>query len=203
MRAQRRYTRANRCLKQRFRYPESRTRVDRHGHELPVTCEYLRHLSPMRLDFDRPLGLLAPVSAVGFPLAMDAEYVSVTPRAFAGFVVARRDLRQFSAQPTGYEVSFFAPQGLSGAPLVSTAFGAPRCNGYVVQQGTLELGRDVTPVGIAIGIEALLTVQFDGRPLAHRFGREPVLPRKPTQPPFPGGLPIVIDLNSSNKNRNT
>jgi len=108
-------------------------------------------------------------------------------------VVARRDLRQLARQPTGYEVSFFAPQGLSGAPLVSTAHGAPRCYGYMIQQGTLGLGSDVTPVGIAVGIEVLLTIQFDGRPLAQTFGREPVVARAPVAPSLPGGLPLAID----------
>ena len=160
-----------------------------------LSCEYLRALPPIRLDFDRPLDLLAPVSAVGFPLAMDAEYVSVTPRAFAGSVVARRQLKQFSAQPVGYEVSFFAPQGLSGAPLLSIAHGAPRCYGWIVQQARLGLGEDVTPVGIAIGIEVLLTVAFAGRPLASVFGRAPIEARTPTPPPLPGGLPMRMDTS--------
>jgi hypothetical protein len=156
-----------------------------------LVCEQLRHLPPLTPDFDRPLRLLAQVSAVGFPLAMDAEYVSLTPRAFGGFVVARRDLRLLPAQPTGYEVSFFAPQGLSGAPLISTAHGKPRCYGYMVQQATLGLGTDVTPVGIAVGIEALWTVRFDSRPLAWDCGRPPVAPRPPTPPALPGGLPVA------------
>src|SRR5262252_698395 len=158
-----------------------------------ITCKRLAHLPALRPEFDRPLGLLAPVSAVGFPLSIDAEYVSVTPRAFGGFVVARRDLRQLPSQPTGYEVSFFAPQGLSGAPLVSTAHGAPRCYGYMIQQGTLGLGEDVTPVGIAVGIEVLLTIQYDGLPLAPVFGRDPVVARAPVAPSLPGGLPLAID----------
>ena len=79
-----------------------------------------------------------------------------------------------SGNPVGYEVSFFAPQGLSGAPLVSTVHGAPRCYGYMVQQGSLGIGGDVTPVGIAVAIEVLLTVASTGRPFARAFGREPV-----------------------------
>jgi hypothetical protein len=136
-------------------------------------CSTLRHLPPMPLDFDRPLGMLARVTAIGFPFALDAEYVTVVPRGFGGHVVTRRELYHLPGQPPGYEVSFCAPQGLSGAPLISMAFGEPRCYGYIVQQSTIGTAEALMPAGIAVGIEAVLSVMSkDGEHLAHLFGRE-------------------------------
>jgi hypothetical protein len=151
-----------------------------------IKCAALRHLNCVSVDFDRPLGLLAPVSAVGFPLALDPQFVTVSPRAFGGVVVTRRRLFHLPGQPPGYEVSFFAPQGLSGAPLVSVAHGAPRCYGVVIQQASIGAGSEVTPVGIAVGIEALLSVVdgSTGRPFASFFGREHVPARRPVESPF-------------------
>jgi hypothetical protein len=158
-----------------------------------MRCEPLDHLPPLPLDFDQPLGLLSEASAVGFPLALDAEHVTISPRGFAGHVVARRPMYQMPQQPVGYELSFFAPRGLSGAPLISTFHGAPRCYGYIVQQSSLGLGPDVTPVGIAVSIEVLLGIVFDGTPLARVFGRELVQLEPPTPAPLAGGVP-QIDL---------
>ncbi len=90
-----------------------------------IQCDSLQELHSLPLDFDRTLGILSPVSAVGFPLAMDGEFVTIVPRGFAGHVVTRRQLFQLPGHPPGYEVSFFAPPGLSGAPLVSTFYGPP------------------------------------------------------------------------------
>ena len=80
-----------------------------------VESPSLRKLAPIPLDFDRRLDFLANASALGFPMALDAEFVTCIPRAFGGHVVTRRELYQLPAQPPGYELSFPAPEGLSGA----------------------------------------------------------------------------------------
>lgn len=155
-------------------------------------CPSLKHLSPMPLDFDQPLDLLHPVMSMGFPMALDVEYVTCVPRAFMGHVVTRRQLYHLPGQPPGYEVSFFAPLGLSGAPLMSNVYGAPRCYGYVIQQSTIGLGaeHERTPVGIAVTIDVLLRVESsfskDGR-LASVLGHAPVPPRPPKEKQLPGG----------------
>jgi trypsin-like peptidase len=151
----------------------------------------LRDLPSMPIDFDRTLGMMLDASAVGFPLAMDPEHLTVTPRAFSGRVVARRRMTQLPGQPMGYEVSFYAPRGLSGAPLVSTGYGVPRCYGYMVQQSTIGIGEDVTPIGIAVAINTLLMVDFEGVAIASMFGRERVAPLPPRPPPHPGGIPAL------------
>jgi len=40
-----------------------------------LRCPSLVQLPPLPIDFDRPLDILMPAQAVGFPLAMDAEHV--------------------------------------------------------------------------------------------------------------------------------
>lgn len=145
-----------------------------------ISCPSLKHLSAIPIDFDRALDMLASASAMGFPLALDAEFVTCIPRAFGGYVVTRRALHHLPTQPPGYEVSFFAPQGLSGAPLVSTHFGRAFCYGYVIQQSTIGIGDEKTPVGLAVDIKVLLSVKSSYAPdqgLASLFGRDSVLPR--------------------------
>ena len=156
-----------------------------------MQCPSLAHLAPIALEFDRQLDMLHPAMAMGFPMALDVEFVSCVPRGFEGSVVTRRQLYHLPAQPPGYELSFFAPQGLSGAPLMSMVHGTPRCYGYVVQQSTIGLGPEKTPVGLAVSIEVLLTVKTsfaaDGY-LASVFGKHHVLPRRPAQKKLPGGM---------------
>src|SRR5207244_12245499 len=71
-----------------------------------------------RLNFDHQLDMLDPASSIGFPWSLDPEWVTVVPRALRGHVVTRRELYQLRAQPPGYELSFHAPRGISGGPLV-------------------------------------------------------------------------------------
>ena len=70
-----------------------------------MECPDFAGLTPFVLEFDRGLGLLDPAYAVGFPHAMDAEWVTVVPRGFRGYVVTRRELYQLSGRPRGYELS--------------------------------------------------------------------------------------------------
>lgn len=153
-----------------------------------IRCPGLSHIKPIPIDFDRPLGLLASVSAVGFPMAVDAEFVALVPRGFGGYVNCRRELYHLAGQPTGYEVSFFAPQGLSGAPLVSAHYGRPACYGYVIQQSTIGIGDEHTPVGLAVGINSLLSVRsnYAGGPLAKMFRRDFVAAKRSPKR-LPGG----------------
>jgi hypothetical protein len=165
-----------------------------------LECPSLRHLIPMPLEFDRELTLLDPAYAIGYPLALDPEWVTVVPRAFRGHVVTRRELYQLAGQPAGYELSFHAPQGLSGAPVVSHVQGDQRCYGYIIQQATLGSGDEKAVVGVAVDIRALLTVRTDLLgigPLATPFGREPVEPRAPSPAQLPGGQrPIAGDAEA-------
>jgi len=157
-----------------------------------LSCPGLAHLPTLPIDFDYPLRMLDVVFAYGFPLALDVESVTCIPRAFAGHVVTRRKLYQVAAEPPGYEVSFFAPKGLSGAPLLSQKSGKPLCYGYLIQQATIGLGAETTPVGIAISIETILGVnsKIAHGPLAKLFGKEftPIPP--PAPKPLPGGVHV-------------
>jgi hypothetical protein len=143
---------------------------------------------PFTIEFDQGLEMLDPAYAIGFPHAVDPEWVSMAPRALRGFVVTRREMYQLPAQPPGYELSFGAPQGLSGAPLVSHVRGSHRCYGYVVQQGVLGLGDQQTVVGVAIDITVLLSIETQLMgigALANALGQKP----KQLEPPSPRQLP--------------
>jgi trypsin-like peptidase len=163
-----------------------------------LECPGLKELVPLPLEFDRELTFLEPAYAIGYPYALDPEWVTVVPRGFRGHVVTRRELYQLRGQPPGYELSFHAPQGLSGAPVVSHVQGDHRCYGYVVQQATLGGGDEKAIVGVAVDIRVLLTVKTDLLglgPLALAFGRDPVTPRAPSPVQLPGGRkPIPMNI---------
>lgn len=156
-----------------------------------LACPGLAELVPLPIDFDNQLTFFDPVYTVGFPCGVDPEWVKVVPRGFKGYVVTRRRMYQLSGQPPGYEVSFHAPQGLSGAPLVSRVRGDHRCYGYIIQEATIGAGQHETVVGIAIDVTVLLSIRTDLQgigPLARAFGREPVDPRPPSPAQLPGGI---------------
>lgn len=169
-----------------------------------IRCDDLANVTPFPIDFDRTLTIHDQVSAVGFPMATDPEWVSIIHRGFAGTVITRREMYHIGGQPPGYEVSFFAPQGMSGAPLVSTVRGDHRCYGYIVQQSTIGTADMPTPVGIAVDIKVLLGVNSKilGRPLAEIYGREP-MEFHPTPAQLPGGVRMDTDITDWPDDTNT
>lgn len=64
-----------------------------------------------------PLPYLADVFCAGFAFGFQPPVFHM--RAFKGHIVNRRELDLLKAGPPGYELSFIAPPGLSGAPLVT------------------------------------------------------------------------------------
>jgi hypothetical protein len=72
----------------------------------------------------RPLPLLAPVKAIGYPFGSDLvdNQLFINPRAFQGHVAGApskyRPVGFDGAAFAVYELSFAAPRGLSGAPLL-------------------------------------------------------------------------------------
>lgn len=163
-----------------------------------LECPGLEDLVPLPVEFERQLTLLEPAYAIGYPCALDPEWVTVVPRAFRGHVVTRRELYQLSGQPAGYELSFHAPQGLSGAPVVSHVQGDHRCYGYIIQQATIGSGEEKAVVGVAVDIGILLTLQTDLLgigPLAVPFGREPIGPMTPSPVQLPGGRKPISETD--------
>lgn len=159
-----------------------------------LSCPALSELVPLSLDFDHQLEMLDPAYSIGFPWSLDPEWITVVPRALRGHIVTRRELYQLRSQPPGYELSFQAPKGMSGAPLVSHVRGSQCCYGYIVQQATI--GESV--FGIAVDISVLLglrtNVQNRGV-VAEAFARSPVALPTPTSAQLPGGrrLPTLAD----------
>jgi hypothetical protein len=115
------------------------------------------------------------------------------PRAFSGTVVTRRGLYQLPRHPPGYEVTFQAPQGLSGAPLISVEpHDRPYCYGYMIQHCTIGTPEVQTPIGVAVSIEVLLGIHGNvtGGAMAKLFEREPRQLRPAMEPRL-----VVEDLN--------
>ncbi len=82
-----------------------------------LECPYFAKLPGLPMMVGE-LDIFTRVSAAGYPYAVDAERLAFVLRGFAGTVVTRRELYHLPSQPPGYELSFPAPRGLSGAPLV-------------------------------------------------------------------------------------
>jgi hypothetical protein len=157
-----------------------------------LLCPFFRRAIPFPIAFDE-LDLLTPVSAIGFPLAVDTERLALVARGFLGHVVTRRELYQLPAQPPGYEVSFPCPRGLSGAPLVQQRRDGAWCVGYVVQNWRYASG-DYT-AGVAVACDALLSIESKmlNRPLARLFGLEP----RPLRSPTPVRNPLMVRSDTS------
>jgi hypothetical protein len=72
------------------------------------------------------LPTLTPVAALGFPFGYDPERLAVTSRGFAGNIVGSYRHTGFPGHPHVYELSFAAPRGLSGGPLLRGESGLSR-----------------------------------------------------------------------------
>ena len=157
-----------------------------------LICPGLEELTPMPLEFDHRLAFYDPAYSLGFPCGVDPEWVTLVPRGFRGYVVTRRELYQLPGQPPGYEVSFAAPRGLSGAPLVShRRNGEQYCYGYMVQQSTIGTGDEQTALGVAVDVSVLLTITTHLKgigTLATALGRDPIDMRSPSPVQLPGGV---------------
>lgn len=154
-----------------------------------IRCPDLEWLPKLPVAF-RDVNFWDPAYALGFPFAADAEWVSIVPRGFRGWVVTRRRLAHLQAHPPGLELSFPTPKGLSGSPVMIVQNGVTAVGGHVIQQSTLGTGDDTLQVGLAVDAAAWLWLksQMLGAPVASLFGREYVEPPPPTTPPLPGGL---------------
>jgi hypothetical protein len=69
------------------------------------------------------LPMLYNVQSIGYPYALDVEHARLNIRAFAGHVVSEQTFHALKANPKIYELSFQAPRGLSGAPLLTSGRG--------------------------------------------------------------------------------
>jgi hypothetical protein len=123
-----------------------------------LLCPGLRTES---LPFDfAPLEYLSEVAAIGFPFGItlrpEGPHVQIL-RGFKGNIVTRRGLEELSAlAPPGYETSFNAPPGLSGAPLLSLDSEIPTVRGMMIRENTAQLGERTMTLGVALDIENLL-----------------------------------------------
>lgn len=84
--------------------------------------------------FGRDVALLTNVLAGGYPYALERDRLQVYVRAYRGSIAAAHRIYQLPAEPMGYELSFPAPRGLSGAPLLLQQL-PPVIVGYIVENG--------------------------------------------------------------------
>jgi S1-C subfamily serine protease len=64
------------------------------------------------------LGMWEPARTIGFPYALDLKYANLNVRGLSGQIVSELSFYGLKAEPRVYELSFQAPRGLSGAPLL-------------------------------------------------------------------------------------
>lgn len=64
------------------------------------------------------LPALQDVQTMGYPYALDATLGTIDMRAFKGYVISQTTFTGLKSKPRCYELSFFPPRGLSGAPLM-------------------------------------------------------------------------------------
>jgi hypothetical protein len=84
------------------------------------------------------LAMWESARTVGFPYALDLEHFHLNVRAFAGHVVSEMNFYGLRAKPRIYELSFQAPRGLSGAPLL-TQKGKMFVSGLVIGNKSTEM----------------------------------------------------------------
>ena len=144
----------------------------------------------------QPARVLAPVSSYGYPHAVNTAQLSLVHRGFAGHVSTRRELVHLSAQPSGYELTFPSPGGLSGAPLLlgNPTRGLVAVLGWMIQSWRYEtttMNEYVYECGMAVASDTLLSVHSAmlGSPLAHVLGEEVRQAPSPTPVRNPNMVP--------------
>ena len=145
-----------------------------------LRCRYLEaELLPCSFE---PLPLLCDVACAGYPFGLELlpdEPPMYHLRAFKGYIVTRRALRQLKAAPPGYETSFVPPPGLSGAPLLVGAERNSAVAAVVLGHHRAECDDRIMEVGLAVDVEELLTLdsQIVGGSIAERIFGLPRLTR--------------------------
>jgi hypothetical protein len=157
-----------------------------------LECPYFGKLPPLPMMVGE-LDLFTRVSAAGYPLAVDGERLAFVLRGFAGTVVTRRELYHLPSQPPGYELSFPAPRGLSGAPLVRADRDGTWCVGYIVENWKYSSGDFVA--GLAVDSEAL--VRVESPLLGGSLGAALGVALPPPRPPTPVRNPLMVPFEAS------
>jgi len=109
-----------------------------------------------------PLNLLDEVFSLGYPFGFESHSSTLYLRGFKGYIVTRRTLNMpdMTEAPSGYEVSFIPPLGLSGAPLLSLIDGGPCVVGMILKHHVTNPGAESTmQLGLALDTEQLLTLE--------------------------------------------
>lgn len=125
----------------------------------------------------KKLGMLQEVSAVGFPFAVDFSESKAYVRSFRGYIVSEHDWERLLTKPRVYEISFLAPAGLSGSPLLLMDIPPSVC-GYIIGNSKIEIPvlRDIERIsedkskiiveryemstfGISITIESIMDIK--------------------------------------------
>jgi hypothetical protein len=98
----------------------------------------IQHMRGIRWCADTSTGR-DDVIAIGFPHAFDPSEGSITSRGFKGHIVGSYRYSRLAANPLCHELSFQAPRGLSGAPLLLLRQDEPIVAGVVVCNRAIEM----------------------------------------------------------------
>jgi len=129
----------------------------------------------------KKLIMLDEIRTVGFPHAIDFETGKLSIRSFKGYIVSETTFDRLESKPPSYELSFSAPQGLSGAPLFPPSKMIPIIKGYILgssqikipiligeEQETEEKGfkkiiesYDVSSYGVAIQTQSIIHIEYE------------------------------------------
>ena len=87
---------------------------------------------------DKSFPMLQAVQSIGYPYAFDSENRQITVRSFAGHIVSEQKFHRLKGNARIYELSFQAPRGLSGAPLLTLEKGKS-VSGIIIGNSTTEM----------------------------------------------------------------
>jgi hypothetical protein len=98
------------------------------------------------------------VRTVGFPYAIDYVNLQINLRGFAGHIVSEVIFDGLKSRPHIYELSFQAPRGLSGAPLLSTR---NEIIGLIIQNKSTEMTISIDRETLADGNKEIIVEKIE------------------------------------------
>lgn len=82
---------------------------------------------------------LTDVQTYGFPFGYDSSSKTLKIRTLKGYIVSSGKFSRLSASPEYYELSFFCPRGISGAPLIQPITADRSVKGIIIGNEAIEI----------------------------------------------------------------
>ena len=124
--------------------------------------ELQNHYSPLCWEA-KALSIFQDVQCLGYVDGLPSERVGMPVRGFKGYVMCPTRIREHSSNSPGYELSFPALGGLSGAPLLIVKRGKRFNAGYIIGNRTASyLGDEYkSHTALAVSTKALLCIRSE------------------------------------------